>query len=131
MDSSTSTTADAAAVPSSFTSAQVLWKTPEIYSSFVPSIPEKSASGPKALDMPMLASVALRSKLDSSLKVGKKISTGCSFIRASVREIRLGLRRYSKAPQPSIWRGKKQPIAGLPHLPKLFTVPPLAWSEFR
>src|SRR5438445_685184 len=42
-------------------------------------MPEKSAFGPKASVIPIFAKVALRSKLDSSLKRGRKISTSVLF----------------------------------------------------
>jgi len=87
--------AAAASVPSSLTSPQALWKIPEIESHFAPSIPEKSALGPKASGIPILARVSLRLKQDSNLNLGKNISTSLRFIRPSEAEINPGVSRAS------------------------------------
>src|ERR1035441_9478527 len=69
------TVAAAASVPSSFTSTHALWNTAEIKRFRVPSMPEKSACGPKASDMPILANVSFSLKPDSILNRGRDSST--------------------------------------------------------
>ena len=47
----------------------------------------------------------IEKKVDSSLNLGRKISTFCFFISLSERETNAGESEFSSLPQPLIWRG--------------------------
>ena len=93
----TTAVAAAASVPSSFTSANALCITSPINRLFVPSIPEKSASGENAIGIPIAASDSGNRYAVSILNFGNQTFTRCDSNSPVINQSVLGSRGFSAA----------------------------------